>query len=372
MMLDLDWFINSKKLRYKKIRLAVKYLQNKNRILYLDVARTIAILLVVFTHVHEQIGINNDIMKSIFYSIDRMGVPIFFMLSGGLILPKLTSETNYFKFYKKRIPQFIILLFFYSVLTTTVQNYLLNKNLSYSFIDALKNYNGIFPLNSGGAIQLWFMHVIIQFYFFAPFLAKLLNKLSNKEIIILLMLSLMPVYFRELLRVVFNINLDVLNIIGIDFLTPWLVYFLIGYLIIERKIKNFLYLDYIMLIVPIVLLTIYEIYTNKFHEEFHWYSTSIFIFISSVGLFSLIKYYFEKSSYNKYIYLFFFNTSKLSFGIYLIHHLILYFILYKFKNIIPKLIFGVKYLFVFIIVFLLSYIIVYLISKNKNFKFFVQ
>ncbi len=74
-----------------------------------------------------------------------MGVSIFFMLSGGLVLPKLENKVNYLKFYKKRIPQFIILLFVYSVLTTMVQSYLINKNLVFSFWDALKNHNGIFP-----------------------------------------------------------------------------------------------------------------------------------------------------------------------------------------------------------------------------------
>lgn len=75
----------------------------KNRNFYLDGARTIAILLVVFTHVHEQIGVKNDIIKSIFYSVDRMGVPIFFMLSGGLVLPKLVGKVDYLKFYTKEL-----------------------------------------------------------------------------------------------------------------------------------------------------------------------------------------------------------------------------------------------------------------------------
>ena len=45
---------------------------------------------------------------------------------------------------------------------------------------------------------MWFMYVVIQFYFFAPFLAKLLNKLSDKEILFLLVLSLVPFHFRYL------------------------------------------------------------------------------------------------------------------------------------------------------------------------------
>ena len=147
-----------------------------------------------------------------------------------------------------------------------------------------------------------------------------------------------------------------------------MAYFLVGYLIIERKIKNYLQLDYIMLLIPIMVLTIYEIYTKRFHEEFHWYASSLFIFVSSVGLFLLIKYYFGKSNIHTYTY----NISKLSFGVYLIHHLILYVILYRLRNIIPKLIFGTKYFFVFIIVFLLSYVVVYFVSKVKILRFFIE
>ncbi|WP_434082058.1 acyltransferase family protein [Escherichia coli] len=58
------------------------------RIFWLDAARAIAIILVVFTHAHERAGIHSEMLRSFFYSIDRLGVPLFFMISGGLILPK--------------------------------------------------------------------------------------------------------------------------------------------------------------------------------------------------------------------------------------------------------------------------------------------
>lgn len=85
----------------------------QQRIFWLDAARAIAIMLVVFTHVNGQIS-NDYVLKSLFNSIDRLGVPIFIMLSGGLLLPKL-SQVDFLQFYKKRIPQFIILIIFYSI-----------------------------------------------------------------------------------------------------------------------------------------------------------------------------------------------------------------------------------------------------------------
>lgn len=61
---------------------------NQQRIYYLDAIRAIAIILVVFTHAHEVAKVGG-IGKIMFYSIDRIGVPLFFMISGGLILPRL-------------------------------------------------------------------------------------------------------------------------------------------------------------------------------------------------------------------------------------------------------------------------------------------
>ncbi|WP_455631052.1 acyltransferase family protein [Megamonas sp.] len=68
----------------------------KERIFYLDLLRCIAILLVVFTHVHEVVGwsqfvpyelTRKDVIISAFcYSISRLGVPIFIMISGCLMI----------------------------------------------------------------------------------------------------------------------------------------------------------------------------------------------------------------------------------------------------------------------------------------------
>lgn len=82
-----------------------------NRIHWLDSARAIAIMLVVFTHAHERAGNIPYYITSIFYSIDRIGVPIFFMISGGLLIPKLSS-VDIVEFYKKRYLNLFSSLFF--------------------------------------------------------------------------------------------------------------------------------------------------------------------------------------------------------------------------------------------------------------------
>ncbi|HFZ8994076.1 TPA: acyltransferase family protein, partial [Citrobacter freundii] len=160
----------------------------QNRIYWLDAARAIAILLVVFTHCHEQAGINDPLRAGIFYTIDRLGVPLFFMISGGLILNKI-KDVDIFSFYKKRVVQFIILLVVYSVLTNMVNVFLETGSFGGAIIKSLVDYNGIFNTQDtlgiyGGARQLWFMYTIIELYLIAPFLSKLLYSSSTKNIII--------------------------------------------------------------------------------------------------------------------------------------------------------------------------------------------
>lgn len=144
------------------------------RIFWLDASRAIAIALVVFTHSHEQAGIHSELLRSIFYSIDRLGVPIFFMISGGLVLPR-AAKSSILSFYRKRMPQFIILIFLWSVVTNTVNIYASGSGFIDSLFSAIVNHNGIYPGNFGAAAQLWFMYSITQLYLIAPFLGRLLK-----------------------------------------------------------------------------------------------------------------------------------------------------------------------------------------------------
>lgn len=292
------------------------------RVFWLDAARAIAIILVVFTHAHERAGIQSVMLKSIFYSVDRLGVPLFFMISGGLILPKL-ANCDLLSFYKKRIPQFIILLVFWSVITNCIKYYVDGGGVWDSLKTAFISNNGIYPNNYGVASQMWFMYSIIQLYLVAPFLAKMLHKASNKEIVIFLLLC---VLFNQFYSTVNSFGGDwrALHRMGTDLTGPYIVFFVLGYLIIERKvwcgetIKYFMtYL--LMAIIPVISLVLIDNWNYEINNELHWYSFSLFVVISSVGLLLLIKWLFENAS-GSILSL----VSKYSFGIFLTHSIFIY------------------------------------------------
>lgn len=71
--------------------------QEKNRIIYLDIARTFAIIFVVLCHSVEliykmnlqgwiSISLNARIFKTIVFTLGRIGVPLFLFLTGYLLL----------------------------------------------------------------------------------------------------------------------------------------------------------------------------------------------------------------------------------------------------------------------------------------------
>ena len=327
--------------------------------------RAIAILFVVFTHIHEQIGVDSYIIQAIFYDIDRLGVPLFFMLSGALVLPKIVN-INMWVFYRKRIPQFIFLLFFYSFLTTFIQKAFSNIPIWQSLKESLVFTNGIYPANTGGAHHLWFMYTIIELYLIAPFLGKLLERLSNREILFFLVISIFLTQFKDSLIGGFRIEVDFIQRLGSDFLGGHLNFFVIGYLLIYRRINLSLLSSLALLLLPILFSLLRELHKSEFIGVFHWYSSSLSILLSSVGLLSLIRIAFENTQKSIFIE----RISLYSFGIYLSH----YVFIYIFKAIIDFSIFSFweKLIVLYIPSFLSAYIFTWLLSKNKYTKLFVM
>lgn len=339
-----------------------------NRIFWVDCARFIAILMVVLTHAHEQSNVSNETMKSLLYCFDRIGVPIFFMLSGGLILPKIHS-IPVLSFYKKRIPQFIILLVTYSVLSNTVHGVTNGESLLAAFTSSIIKYNGIYPANYGVAVQLWFMYAIIQLYLIAPFLSRLVSKLETKEIIILLLLCILFRFIKHTILISAP-DWKILIRMGDDFTGPYIAYFLTGYLIMNREwdlhgmLKN-KFFNMMLLITPTIIVMSIEHVVGKMIHALHWYTSSLFIYVSSVGAICLIKNFCERKS-NQIIS----ALGHYSFGIYLIHFVFISLALFIVKLAGMNWVWSTVTLFV--ISFILSVVYTHLMFKARMTKYMVS
>ena len=89
----------------------------KSRLIYIDVARGLAILFVVIGHMNQfyrdNLGIENPQMLAFIYTFH---MPLFFIISGMLFSEKSYRETSFFCFVIKKIKSLIIPYIFFDIL----------------------------------------------------------------------------------------------------------------------------------------------------------------------------------------------------------------------------------------------------------------
>ncbi len=141
----------------------------KERIFYLDEVRAIAILLVLLAHTIKYFPVNINYLTSptllSYLAISRMGVPLFFMLSGALLLNK---EYSISQFIKKRFSRVLIpAVFWYIILFLSVAYAnAFNFNLINVWI-----YDAPFP---------WFVCAIIGIYLLMPVFNSFIKEYGTK------------------------------------------------------------------------------------------------------------------------------------------------------------------------------------------------
>ena len=181
----------------------------------IDIIRILAFIFIVLLHtVNIQYGVNIWILL---YGIISIGVNLFIMVSGYLLLDKSEKMSVFFK---KRIKGIFPLFIFFNVV--------------YIFVNKVK----IMPVLQGKEIvapHFWYIYMILGLYFITPWLQKVL-KFAKKETFIILVLwflcSILNPHF---------IKFDLPRIPFSHFpITEFIGYYILGYYIkVDRnKIKK--------------------------------------------------------------------------------------------------------------------------------------
>lgn len=285
-----------------------------NRVGWMDLSRTLAIFFVLLIHVTDEFLSStalSNVQWGIYQSIrtfGRIGVPIFLMLSGALVMPITGSA---YGFYKKRIPQFIVVTLTYFLLT----------NITYATLNSeplnISNYLKSLAMGkTAHAYQLWFMYVIIAIYLIAPFISKSIGYIGDKTTVYLFSVSVLFIFIPTTLRAMNPNAFGWIHIPPVHYLS----YFILGYLIYKKGVLNNIGLKCLIPVfgVNFVIIIAIQYYLNKFGdlngEGVTWY-TSIFIMALAVTAFLILgKFKFETKS-NSLLTM----CSKYSFGVYLFH-----------------------------------------------------
>lgn len=173
------------------------------RVLYFDVMRAVAIVLIVFTHSWSQLVINPDyiaaqngwilthhgwIIWQFFHLLNRNGVPLFAMLTGALMLGRSYPDIQ--GFLKKKLPKFILATLIAALIYGALVHFLfgisLTGNIRNILMGGLPTADGGGPV---GAYHLWYMYMLIGLYISIPFLSRMLASLSQSELVFLILMA---------------------------------------------------------------------------------------------------------------------------------------------------------------------------------------
>lgn len=353
------------------------------RVLWLDGIRAVAIILVLFTHVHECFGLGHGALEgdntvrvleaSFCYAVSRNGVPFFLMISGALLLARDVSNKHWYEAIRlKRILDFIFLAFLYCVVTNIIEQIINGSELKNSVLLALIK-NNILLGNVGYGIQFWFIGAIIPLYLSIPFLQLYLKNSKNLSGVTIyaactvILFLLLPNSLR---------NHSLLKIMDKGIFSVYVLYFVIGYISVTKSefinIMN-TFLKKYFFIIPFTVLFVMGIslFHPTYHRQLTWYATSFSILIISTVSFSLLKQYFTAFNWNKHpaftqgVLL----LAKYSWGMFLSHYIFLWILKkYSWRSGIA----GVDVLINLIILILISFGYVHLMEKSKYTRWLVS
>lgn len=324
----------------------------KTREYAFDILRVLSMVMVIIIHIANvycrsfgMISTKSYLISLIFNTICRVSVPIFFMISGTLLLDRAFNIEKYIK----RILKYVILIVVWDVIYLVWEYFYLGVTYDKLYMLIIDPYRA----------HLWFLYTILVLYAVQPLLKLILDKSNNVVKIILLTIWI-------LLSLGSMINPYVAK-----FFT---IFSYIGYFVVGKYLYDFIKkydlrkynVSLILIMIICFSISIWmnfslSVRLNQFYNLFFAYRTP-FIMLSSFALYTLIISNHRKDNLNKFI----IGLSDLSLGVYLIHGIFLdvtvkAFIYSSINSLIGIPIFT-------IIIFICSIISVFIMKKIKFIK----
>ncbi len=291
----------------------------QSKVLYLDILRALACVIVVMFHstgvYEDDVYTVNFWVSNIFEAFARIGVPLFVMISGALMLNEDYNCTP------KKIYKHIIKMLVFFVIWSAIYcaKFLINGTLNIwgALTDFIK-----------GPYHLWFVPMIIGLYLIVPLLRLWVKKTNKKYVEYYLILSLLfasvvPNAIGHLSAIsdAFSIFKEPLSNLGISYVLGHTGYFILGWYLSTFDIK---YKKTLFLLGGLgVFITFFGTgILSMMRGEFYTLSGNfrIGVILYAVAVFVFIKTMFSSKNYeDKKVYSFINTICSCSLGIYAIH-----------------------------------------------------
>ena len=289
----------------------------KERIFYYDFLRAFAIIAVIICHVDHffgpLVGTTQIVAQMTFHDIGRIGVPIFLMISGALILNRPYPDLT--EFLKKRFTRIIYPFIFWIILILVQLQYY--------------RYNEAFLWNTfiGEPSITWYFWVLIGIYLFLPVLNSFVKEYGESGLKYFL-----SIWFILMILKTFNAyplwtNFD------LSYFAGYVGYPVLGYYLANKEFKiSDSKVCLLGLITLISSLSVF-VYLNYFNSPYiSMIYQNVPIIFMGTGLFLFVKYLDKLNKFNSikdnFIGKAIISLSVCSYGMYFSHVLVVKFLSY--------------------------------------------
>lgn len=338
------------------------------RISFLDNVRTFAIFSVVFCHCIEFIfdgeptTIESPIMINfsvILFNFSRIGVPLFLLLSGYLLLDKeYKTEKDVYDFWKRKVLPIVItwviwIVFFYCFKCW-------HDGIGFSIKTCILN---ILMVDRVKFVHDWYMYMLIGLYCIYPFVSMFLKRFSIKMHIFVFGMLYLVCMLLPTLASTTGKNFNFLNAVASYLINPnayFILYCVLGYYLKKNEKLSFnLPVNIIGFLISISAIILCGYYRHSIMLSYYiWYDFALLPF-ASIFFFNLIRglklpSFIEKING---------RISVCSFGMYLVHVPVLCLLIRFLPDVnITKPLLCIFYL---VVTFVTSYLLVEVIGRVK-------
>ncbi len=337
----------------------------KNEIIYLDILKIFACFMVIINHTNGFILEHKTFANVTFYcmtfSLCKVGVGLFLMITGGLVLNKSYSYKKILKcIFRVFVPIFSLSLIFY-IRDTGLHNM--------SIIQFLKSI-----LVNPYILPYWYIYALIGVYLALPFIQKMIKNFTKQDYIVFIFTFLIVPTLINFLKNYLRFNTN--YYFQLAFFPIIITIIVCGDYISKIKIsKKNLIVSFFLFIMSYIgmFLSIYLPYLNKGEISYTLDSWNAFpVVLMAISLFYIARYLFENKNYSEKFINVISMVASTTFGIYLIHTALKFKLyklgivqsIFKFNRIIAITILD-------FIVFIVCMTIIYLLKKIPLVKKFL-